>query len=81
MASTVNDWSVQNRAGVAMVMISGFLTLWRTQDFVLRGPENRGAVGAEFETPKVSSREGNREPWRGYPPLQPTRGYSLGLFS
>ena len=28
------------------------------QDFVLRGPENRGAVGAEFETPKASSGEG-----------------------
>ena len=28
---------------------------WRNQDFVLRGPENRGAVGAEFETPKASS--------------------------
>jgi len=28
---------------------------------VLRGPENRGAVGAEFETPKASSGEGNGE--------------------
>jgi len=41
---------------------------WRSQDFVLRGPENRGAV---FETPKASSGEGNGE---GYPPPQPTRG-------
>jgi len=27
----------------------------------LGGPENRGAVGAEFETPKASSGEGNGE--------------------
>ena len=32
---------------------------WRSQDFVLRGPENRGA--AEFETPKASSGEENGE--------------------
>ena len=38
---------------------------WRSQDFVLRGPENRGAVGAEFETPKASSGEGDGE---GVPP-------------
>jgi len=36
----------------------------RSQDFVLRGPENRGAGGAEFETPKASSGEGNGEPTR-----------------
>jgi len=41
---------------------------WRNQDFVLRGPENRGAVGAEFETTKASSGEGNGEG------IQPTRG-------
>jgi len=34
---------------------------WRSQDFVLRGPENRGAVGAEFEMPKASSEERNGE--------------------
>jgi len=37
------------------------LNHWRSQDFVLRGPENRGAVSAEFETPKFSSGEGNGE--------------------
>jgi len=37
------------------------LNHWRSQDIVLRGPENRGAVGAEFETPKASSREGKGE--------------------
>ena len=36
---------------------------------MLRGPENRGA---EFETPKASSRGGGMG--RGYPPNQPTRG-------
>jgi len=35
---------------------------WRSQDFVLRGPENRGA---EFETPKASSGEGDGEGARG----------------
>jgi len=44
---------------------------WRSQDFVLRGPENQGALVAEFETPKASSGEGMG---RGYPPPQPTRG-------
>ena len=39
---------------------------WRSQGFVLRGPDN-----AEFETPKALSAEGNGE---GYPPPQPTRG-------
>jgi len=34
---------------------------WRCQEFVLRGLENRGAVGADFETPKVSMGEGNGE--------------------
>ena len=38
---------------------------------MLRGPENRGAVGAELETPKASSGEGNGE---GVSPPQPTRG-------
>ena len=38
---------------------------------MLRGPENRGAVGAKFETTKASSGEGMG---RGYPPPQPTRG-------
>jgi len=37
---------------------------WRSQDFVLRGPENRGAIAAEFETPS-----GDVEC-----PPQPTRG-------
>jgi len=39
---------------------------WRSQYFVLRGPENRGA---EFETPK-----GRRGMGSGYPPPQPTIG-------
>jgi len=39
---------------------------WRSQDFVLRGPENRGAVGAESAPSsrrriKASSGEGNGE--------------------
>ena len=37
---------------------------------MLRGPENLGAVGAEFETPKASSGEGNGD---GVSPPQPTR--------
>ena len=41
---------------------------WRSQDFVLRGPENRDAVDAEFETPK------GKGMGRGYSPPQPTRG-------
>jgi len=40
---------------------------WRSQDFVLRGPENRDAVCAEFQTPKATSGE-------GVSPPQPTRG-------
>ena len=43
---------------------------WCSQDFVLRVPENRGAVGAERETPKASSGKGNGE---GDPPPKPTR--------
>jgi len=38
---------------------------------VLRGPENRDAVGAEFKT---SKRRAGRGMERGYPPPQPTRG-------
>ena len=43
-------------------------THWRSQDFVLRRPENRGAVGAEFETPG----EGNGERYR---PPKATSGF------
>jgi len=42
------------------------------QDFALRGRENRGAVGAEFETPKASSWERNGE---GYIPLPSRLGF------
>jgi len=44
---------------------------WRSHDFVLRGPENRGAAGAEFETPKAS--RAGKGMGSGYPPPQPTR--------
>jgi len=45
--------------------VRGYAAHWRSQDFVLRRPENRNAVGAEFETPKASSGEGN---WEGVSP-------------
>jgi len=45
---------------------------WRSQDFVLRGSENRGAVGAEFEyagrgmgRPTRGSGERRKLPQRG----------------
>jgi len=37
---------------------------WHSQEFVMRGPGNRGAIGDEFETTKA---------WRGNP-MQPTIG-------
>jgi len=45
-----------------------WLIHWRSQDFVLKGPKNRGAVGAEFEMLKAWRR---RRMGRGYPPPQP----------
>ena len=46
----------------------------RSQEFVLGGPENRGAKGAEIETPKASRGEGYGE---GVSPL-PSRLGGLG---
>ena len=45
----------------------------RGQEFSVRGLSNRGAVGAQIETPKASIRRGV---WKGFSPPQPTR--SLG---
>jgi len=43
---------------VASIINCLYCSHWRSQDFVLRGLKNRGA---EFETPKASSGEGNGE--------------------
>ena len=55
---------------------------WRRQDFVLRGPENRGVVGAEFgvERGMGSSRlvglgERRKLPQRG--PGRPKTGFGV----